>query len=149
MLGREIIDAEGIEGRAGRYPGLGLLDVVTQMHPQKTLALRDATYLATGDQVTGYEIHIGETDGPDCARSWLQIGVRAEGAASASGRVQGCYLHGLFASDGFRTAFLSKLGAEAGSLQFEDSVESTLDALAAHIDAALDVDRLLDSAKAV
>jgi len=149
MLGREIIDAEGIEGRAGRYLGLGLLDVTTQMRPQKTLARTDAVYLATGDKVTGYEIHIGATEGPDCARSWLQIGPRSEGASSASGRVRGCYLHGLFASDGFRTAFLRNLGAQTGTLQFEASIESTLDALAAHIEASLDVDSLLGLAKAI
>ena len=149
MLGREIIDAEGIEGLAGRYQGLGLLDVVTQMHPQKVLARRDAIYLPTGDTVTGYEIHIGKTEGPDCARPWLQIDARTEGAASASGRVRGCYLHGLFASDGFRTAFLRDLGAQAGALQFEESVETTLDALAAHVESALDVARLLDLAKPV
>ena len=63
--------------------------------------------------------------------------------------MRGCYLHGLFASDGFRTAFLRGLGAEAGTLRFEDSVETTLDALAAHVEAALDVDQLLDLAKAV
>ena len=31
------------------------------------------------------------------------------GAVTADGRVQGCYLHGLFAADAFRTAWLAGL----------------------------------------
>lgn len=149
MLGRAIVDADGIEGRAGRYPGLGLLDVVTHMHPHKHLNRQDAVYLPTGDAVTGYEIHIGETDGPDCARAWLQIGDRAEGAASANGRVRGCYLHGLFASDAFRGAYLGGLGADAGEVAFEAGVEQALYALAAHMEQHMDIDALVALAQPV
>src|SRR5690606_1544124 len=71
MLGREIVDAAGIEGPPGRYPGLGLLDVVTEMVPEKRLTREAGRYLPTGAEVTGYEIHIGRTDGPDRARAWI------------------------------------------------------------------------------
>ncbi len=54
MLGREIIDDDGIEGAPARVVGLGLLDVSTVMAPQKRLALSQATYLPTGDPVSGY-----------------------------------------------------------------------------------------------
>ena len=37
-----------------------------------------------------------------------------DGAVSADGLVAGCYLHGLFASDPFRRAFLARLGRRAG-----------------------------------
>ncbi|MBS8271683.1 cobyric acid synthase CobQ, partial [Halomonas litopenaei] len=96
MLGKEIIDDDGIEGAPARVKGLGLLDVRTVMAPQKRLALSNASYLPSGDKVSGYEIHIGQTDGPDCARAWLSLDGRGEGAASPDGRVMGCYLHGLF-----------------------------------------------------
>lgn len=142
MLGREIADPEGIEGPPGRVRGLGLLDVTTIMHPQKRLARTEATYLPTGDPVSGYEIHIGHTRGPDCARAWLRIGDRSEGAASETGQIRGCYLHGLFASDAFRARYLAELGA-ASQVAFTTSVDETLDALADHLEAHLDLDLLL------
>ena len=39
MLGKEIIDSEGIEGTAGKYEGRGHLDVITEMLPEKQVAL--------------------------------------------------------------------------------------------------------------
>jgi len=148
MLGTEIWDDDGIEGAPCRVAGLGLLDVVTQMKPEKRLALTDATYLATGDTVRGYEIHIGETDGPDRARAWLQLRDRTEGAASANGRIMGCYLHGLFAADGFRAAFLGRFG-QITTINYDESVIETLDALADHLEQHMDVDALLALASAI
>ncbi|WP_375254952.1 cobyric acid synthase [Yoonia sp.] len=146
MLGREIIDDLGIEGPPARVKGLGLLDVATRMVPQKRLALSHARYLPTGDAVRGYEIHLGVTTGPDCARSWLSLDGRAEGAASGDGRVMGCYLHGLFAADGFRSAYLKELGKPIAAYDYAKSVEDTLDALAAHLETHMDIDRLLSIA---
>lgn len=147
MLGKQIIDVDGIEGRAGSFEGLGLLDVITHMTPQKRLQTSTATYLPTGDPVTGYEIHIGQTEGPDCARAWLDLGDHLDGAASADGRVMGCYMHGLFASDAFRRAYLSGLGGASGNASYEDTVETTLDALADHLEEHLDLDALLALAR--
>lgn len=143
MLGREVADPDGIEGPAGRVPGLGLLDVATRLTPAKTLALSEASHPATGELVSGYEIHLGVTEGPDRTRAWLDVAGRAEGAASADGRVRGTYLHGLFASDGFRRAYLAGLGAAVSGFSYGDGVEHTLDALAAHVEAHLDLDGLL------
>jgi len=146
MLGKQIIDADGIEGHAGRYDGLGLLDVVTEMSPQKRLEISNATYLPTGDAVRGYEIHIGSTQGVDCTRAWLDLGGRLDGAATPNGRVMGCYMHGLFASDQFRAAFLSGLGGTVGNASYDAAVEATLDALADHLEHHLDLDALLNIA---
>ncbi|KMW58443.1 Cobyric acid synthase [Candidatus Rhodobacter oscarellae] len=146
MLGREIADPDGIEGHPGTHPGLGLLDVATQMHPRKTLSYTEATYLPTGAPVTGYEIHIGSTQGPDCARAWLEVDGRSVGAARPDQRVRGCYLHGLFASDDFRQQFLAELGAPASGYAHDASVEAALDSLAAHIEANMDVDALIAGA---
>ena len=143
MLGKQIIDADGIEGAPARVAGLGHLDIVTEMKPQKRLALTNATFLPTGDTVSGYEIHIGETSGPDRARAWLDVQGRGEGAASANGRVRGCYLHGLFTSDAFRTAYLADLGAQVKTVDYGAGVDATLDALADHLERHLDVSGLL------
>ncbi|MFT4148912.1 MAG: cobyric acid synthase [Paracoccaceae bacterium] len=147
MLGRSVADPAGIEGEPGETPGLGLLDVTTVMTPDKRLARVAATHAATGLPVSGYEIHIGATDGPDRARPFAYVDGRPEGARSADGRVEGSYLHGLFAADAFRAAWLSGLGAPAGGLAYGAAVETVLDRLAAHLETHLDVDGLLDLAR--
>ncbi len=143
MLGRRIIDDDGIEGAPARVDGLGLLDIETVMKPHKRLAQSRAVYVPTGDAVTGYEIHIGETTGPDCDRAWLSLDGRGEGAASPDGKIMGCYLHGLFSADAFRTAFLTELGAPVPVTNYAQGVEDTLDSLADHLETHMDIDRLL------
>jgi adenosylcobyric acid synthase len=145
MLGQQISDPEGIEGTPCTVEGLGHLDISTVMTPKKQLSLTRARHPASGADVDGYEIHIGETDGPDCARAWLEVNGSPHGAASANGRILGCYLHGLFSADGFRDAFLQGLGGRS-DMAYEDSVEETLDALAQHLETHMDLDLLLEMA---
>ncbi|MFD1159219.1 cobyric acid synthase [Roseovarius aestuarii] len=145
MLGHKIADPDGIEGTQTEIEGLGHLDIVTVMKPQKRLSLTQATYTATGDGVEGYEIHLGETSGPDCARAWLSVADRPEGAASADGHIRGCYLHGLFTADAFRAAFLAEMGASS-RLTYASDVDGTLDALAHHLEKHMDLDKLLQLA---
>jgi adenosylcobyric acid synthase len=154
MLGRRIADPDGVEGRPGESDGLGLLDVETVLWPEKTLREAHGAESATGSRLSGYEMHMGETRGPDCARPWLRIdagpaGPRPEGASSADGRVQGCYLHGLFAADGFRRAFLERLegGRRDAGPCYETVVEEALDELADALTRTLDLDRLLEIAR--
>jgi adenosylcobyric acid synthase len=147
MLGRRVIDPDGLEGTPGESAGLGLLDVETVLAPAKTLALREGRDSTTGHRVAGYEIHLGRTLGPDCARPMLEIAGRSDGAISANGRVAGCYLHGLFASDAFRRAFIAQLGAAPSDLAHAAALERTLDALADHVAAAVDLDRVLAIAR--
>ena len=142
MLGREIADPDGIEGPPGRVPGLGLLDVTTVMTPQKRLALGKARCRDSGQPVSGYEIHLGDTSGPDCDRAWLDLDGKPHGAASQDGLVRGCYLHGLFAADAFRAAFLRRLGHEGRAFSQQARIETTLDRLARHLEDHLDIDRL-------
>ena len=52
----------------------------------------------------------------------------------------GSYLHGMFSGDGFRQAFLKQLGAAPSATSYAAGVEETLDRLAAHLEAHLDVD---------
>ncbi len=63
---------------------------------------------------TGYEMHMGVTEGPDCARPFARLADgSAEGAMSADGRVIGTYVHGLFADDRQRSAWLERFAPAA------------------------------------
>ncbi len=147
MLGREVADPEGVEGHAGTDPGLGLLEIATRMTPEKRLTEVEAIHAPSGTAFRGYEIHIGETDGPDRVRPFAHVGGAPEGAMSADGRIAGSYLHGMFRDDRFRARFLRGLGAAATGTTYDATVEATLDALAAHLEAHLDIDGLLATAR--
>ena len=149
MLGRRVADPEGIEGAPGETPGLGLLDVETVMSQRKRLVRARGHACEGGEAVAGYEMHMGETSGPDTARPLLTLAGKPDGARSDDGRVMGCYLHGLFAADGFRRAFLGRLRRrETAGIAYDALVEGTLDALGAHLEAHLDLDGLLQVARA-
>ena len=139
MLGKTVRDHEGIEGQAGEIAGLGLLDVETDMRPQKSLRLVSAVHTASGASMQGYEIHIGQTEGAARARPFAMVGDTPEGAVSADGRIMGSYLHGMFSGDAFRTAFLAQLGAPPSALAYGEAVDDALDALAEHLETHLDV----------
>jgi adenosylcobyric acid synthase len=147
MLGNSVADPDGIEGSPGETPGLGLLDVITTMTPEKSLTRIKAEHAETRQSIEAYEIHIGRTEGADRVRPFALVNGAPEGAISANGRVQGSYLHGLFASDMFRTAYLARLGVAAANESYGARVESALDALADHIEEHLDVEGLLALAR--
>jgi adenosylcobyric acid synthase len=147
MLGRSVADREGIEGPPGNTRGLGLLDVRTVMTGEKSLTRVEAVHAATGRPIEAYEMHIGRTKGPDRARAFAFVDGAGEGAVSGDGRIQGSYLHGLFASDAFRKAFLGRLGIESSGESYRGKVDNTLDALADHLEAHLDVEGLLALAR--
>ena len=147
LLGREVADPEGIEGPAGADPGLGLLEVSTIMTPKKRLTEVAVIHVASGVGFHGYEIHIGETHGPDRARPFAHVDGAPEGAVSADGHIVGSYLHGMFRDDAFRAAFLANLGVASSDTAYDAGVEETLDALAAHLEGHLDVDGLLAAAR--
>jgi adenosylcobyric acid synthase len=147
MLGQSVSDPEGIEGPAGETQGLGLLDITTVMTQDKRLARVTATHAASGLDVAGYEIHIGRSEGPDTARPFAHVDGRAEGAISPDGRITGSYLHGLFAADDFRAAFLKGLNIKTGTQNHSALIEATLDQLADHVEAHLDVTGLLAQAR--
>jgi adenosylcobyric acid synthase len=66
-----------------------------------------------------------------------------DGATSANGSVVGTYLHGCFASDAFRRAFIASLGGHAGSLAYDSEIDQTLDELADHLERHVNLDMIL------
>ena len=147
MLGRTLRDPDGIEGEAAEAEGLGLLDVETTLTGEKRLEPATGT-TADNAPFTGYEMHMGATAGPDCDRPFATLqGGGGEGAVSQDGRVMGTYIHGLFADDAQRSAWLARLGGAPSEIAYERSVEATLDALAVHLEAHVDIDRMLTLAR--
>ena len=148
MLGRTIADPAGIEGPPGEAAGLGFLDVHTVLSGEKVLQAVSGRSIEGDAPFRGYEMHMGVTTGPDCARPMLRLDDgRVDGAVSADGRVSGAYAHGLFSDDAQRALWLTRLGGGASGLDYEASVEATLDGLAAHMRTHIDLDRLLSLAR--
>ncbi|MEK9621261.1 MAG: cobyric acid synthase [Alphaproteobacteria bacterium] len=148
ILGRKVHDPHGIEGPVRSSDGLGLLNVETTLDAAKTLRLVEAEAIQFKTSVNGYEIHMGQTSGPDCERALLHIEDRFDGAISVDGRVMGSYVHGIFSDNGFRRRFLEDLAARRGrdislaDFDFAKNVDDTLDRLAAHLAAHLDMGAL-------
>jgi adenosylcobyric acid synthase len=147
MLGRTIADPNGIEGAAGSVEGLGLIDVETTLSDEKRL--KPVSGLTSdGVPFSGYEMHMGVTEGADRARPFARLADGSpEGAISADGQVTGTYVHGLFADDQQRAAWLAPFAGGATNVAYEALIERTLDALADHLATHIDLDRLLKAAR--
>jgi adenosylcobyric acid synthase len=143
LLGRTVSDPDGIEGARTSVAGLGLLDVATTISASKKLEpAHGETH--DGAPFSGYEMHMGVTTGADCARPFAKLADGSpEGAMSADGRIVGTYIHGLFADDRQRAAWLARLNAGPATIVYEHLVDDVLDRLAAHLAAHIDLDRLL------
>ncbi len=96
MLGKKIHDPYGVEGKPGYSVGLGLLDIETSLQREKSLRQVSGTLYPCQNRVFGYEIHMGVSNGEDCARPVMTLEGRDDGARSVDDLVMGTYLHGLF-----------------------------------------------------
>ena len=148
MLGRSIADPEGIEGPPGEVDGLGLLEIDTVLGGSKRLAPVTGIVITSGARFVGYEMHVGRSVGPATTRPLVRFDDgRNDGAMSPDGHVCGTYVHGLFAADACRAAWLAGLGASPSANCYESIVEAALDRLAEHIEAHVDVEQLLSLAR--
>jgi len=155
MLGREVIDLNGVEGDVGAtWEGLGLLDVTTRFEAYEKRTVQVAGRLAFGDGgVRGYEIHMGMSESREAPLFVLDEdgGGKNEGSVSRDGMVMGSYVHGLFDLPAFRQYFLSKVpsasGAKVPTMDYDRSVDEGLDAVASVVGSSLDMDRLVEIMK--
>jgi adenosylcobyric acid synthase len=148
LLGKNMHDPDGVDGVVGSIEGLGLLDVVTTMQGGKTVSPMEAIHSASGVGIQGYEIHMGKTTGSDAARPFARLASgRQEGSTSASGLVQGTYLHGIFSNNEFRKVWLDQFGEQVSTeFDYDHHVEECLDEVARGLAAELDIPRLFAEA---
>jgi adenosylcobyric acid synthase len=148
MLGRQISDPDGVEGASSTVEGLGLLALDTVLGGDKMLRSVTGTTCRDAEPFSGYEMHLGQTRGDDSVRPFARLSDgRSDGATSADGRVAGTYVHGLFSNDRQRASWLARFGGAQSSLNYEEDVETTLDALAVHLEKHVNVDALLSLAR--
>lgn len=144
MLGQRIDDPDGVEDEPGSTPGIGLLDVVTRLEPEKQLRQVTGSLAVTNAPVVGYEIHCGVTS----ATAELQPAVhlsdgRTDGAISADTQVMGTYLHGIFDQPAARDSLLRWAGLDPQeSPAIGDIQENDLERLADCLEACLDLGAL-------
>ena len=147
ILGKQVSDPYGLEGEAGcAITGLGLLELVTELAAEKTLTRKEGTHLPTSTSVHGYEIHHGISQGGEEPLLNYSDGSFC-GVASSSGRVWGCYLHGIFDSDQFRRAFINHLRNNKGLQNFTGDpvvydLEPALDRLADVLRHSLNMEKI-------
>ncbi len=158
LLGRQILDPEKVESEATAGAGLGLLDIETTLCSEKqthqVCARLQPSAAAAGfgglAELSGYEIHAGNTEYGSTSRPLLRIVQRSgeevaieDGAVSADGRIWGSYLHGIFDNDELRAAVLAPLrrGAAGRSVSGYD-LDHEIDKLADHLEAHLDMHKI-------
>ncbi len=148
LLGKAIHDPQGIDGAPGSAEGLGLLDIDTVMHPDKQTRKVSGHCPRSRCQLSGYEIHVGTSTGPDTRTPMTVLADHPDGATSHNGQIEGTYLHGIFGNDDYRAWWLNGLkSGSAGALNYDATVEQELDKLADGLEAALDVDALFTDAR--
>ncbi|WP_394192525.1 cobyric acid synthase [Pseudoalteromonas atlantica] len=105
MLGTDIYDTAGVESSSQHCKGLALGDFSTQLGVEKVLTQASAVIHLNGGeaQVTGYEIHAGQSHGPALEQPLLKFtthpqNVTHDGFISDDNNIAGTYLHGLFDS---------------------------------------------------
>jgi adenosylcobyric acid synthase len=148
ILGRRIDDPLGVESQVKSAAGFGLLEMVTELKPEKALLNVQGRLLLDGSPVRGYEIHAGVSTGEALQRPAIELEGRLDGALSADGQILGTYLHGLFDESAACQAILAWAGLEAPeAIDYiglrEQQIDRLADALEGHLDLGA-LDRILD-----
>lgn len=140
MLGQQIHDLQGLEGTPGSSVGLGLLEMQTTLESEKQLRRVQGKLAFTDATVTGYEIHMGISQGEALQHPAAFLSNAPEGALSADNQIMGTYLHGLFDHPQACLALLDWAGLTKHQKVFdytalrEDGLNRLADALELHLD---------------
>ena len=144
ILGKEVNDPNNIESKQKKIKGLGFLNVSTYMQREKKTIKVSACHLESGFIFDGFEIHLGETIGPDCKKPFSKIEGRYEGAISKDGLVMGSYVHGMFKNNQFRSFFLKKNFGIESNYNYDKNLDLALDEFSNLISKNIQVQKLLN-----
>jgi adenosylcobyric acid synthase len=167
MMGSVVRDPHGVESSIEVIPGLGLLDMETEMYTEKTTSQVRAGVICDSlpfpvrpEELRGYEIHMGRSVSGGLAKPIFRIAQRdgqpadiEDGLSQPDGRAWGTYIHGIFDNDGFRNMFLEDIAGRSGKVvsalsdafSFRLWKEEQYERLAALVREHVDVARLLDA----
>jgi adenosylcobyric acid synthase len=150
MLGLHVDDPNGLEGPAGRSPGMGLLPVQTVLKAPKTTTRTHFKW--EGIAGCGYEIHMGRTTCP-VESALFSVYSRNrnacrdhDGCVSADGRIIGTYMHGLFDTPAIAQHWLRQIGLEGlqeSRFHGPAARDQAYDQLARHFQTHIDVDAIV------
>jgi adenosylcobyric acid synthase len=163
MLGLRVTDPHGVESHLSETPGLGLLQMETEMAPNKITSQVEAVvqpacrFCEDSTRLHGYEIHMGRSTPVGDALPLFHITIRDgresdffDGLIRPDGNVWGTYIHGIFDNDAFRCAFLEDLRQKVGktvhnnnpAFSYRSWKDEQFDLLAEHVRLHVDVDTI-------
>lgn len=131
MLGKYIIDELGSESDISEIEGLGLLPLLTEFGQQKVTTLSEGIDSIFGENLKGYEIHMGKTKALEdisplvkvSRRNGLNFSPEDDGAVSLDKTVYGTYLHGIFDNGHFTRKLLNHIRVSRQKEAIEQDVE--------------------------
>lgn len=118
MLGKLLLDQQGVEGDTLQEEGLGLLDIKTRFNERKVTKQVEAKIVSNlknideieNKKLIGYEIHNGISKVGKNVKPFIKDSKgKVIGVCDKEGTVAGTYLHGIFDSDEFTNAFINAL----------------------------------------
>ena len=150
MLGQIIADPLGIEDVAGNTPGLGLLDITTELTAQKVLTQVSGQLQLDHQQVSfsGYEIHCGVSNFTAATVihpiTMTQPTEQHDGQVSQDNLILGTYIHGLLDNPSACQLLLTWAGLEqAQAIDINHIREQQLNRLADVLEEHLDLNKLI------
>lgn len=153
MLGQMIHDPENVEG-GGSIKGLGLLNAETTFYREKTTVQTkcrinsiDGFYRdLSGIEVSGYEIHMGDTV---VSEGCPLTGEEGKHGGCAAGNVAGSYIHGIFDNSRVANTIVRILAERKGlsldnikEFDMQNYKESQYDLLAQWVRQSLDIEKI-------
>jgi adenosylcobyric acid synthase len=141
MLGEKIADPFAIESLNQEVEGLRFLPIKTAITKEKTTVLSNGSLNLYGKSfnVTGYEIHMGETRVTVESRGLIETKNGWDGCKALDEKIIGTYFHGIFHNDEFRKELLNQIRQIKGlapiyqRVSFNQLREEAFDRLADHV----------------
>jgi len=144
MLGKQIVDSLGIEGKADETDGLGLLDMTSHLEQEKQLKQFKGQLCFSNAEITGYEIHVGVSHGNALNNPFAKNEKQFDGAMSDDQQIIGTYLHGVFDSPTACESLLCWAGLKQQTkFNFKTLREENINLLADSVEQHLDTEFLL------